>query len=152
MGDLVNRTRQAAAEWQAQLVWIRINVAYIEAELPHLRSQGYDTADIEPVLARFNYAFSTFSHEELQVFVAVRSVETQLLSRSDLAIRLRQLSNSLQPWVTEYDRVVRARRNAQDTSLTLSLLLGCGAELLEAHGNLVKTVDDYARDIEQASE
>jgi hypothetical protein len=151
MGDLVNRTRQVAEAWQAQLVWIRINVAYIEAELPHLRSQGHDTADIEPVLARFNYAFSTFSHEEHQVFVAVRSVETQLLSRSDLAIGLRKLSNTLQPWVTEYDQVVRARRNAHDTSLALSLLQGCGAELLEAHGNLVRTVDDYARDIEHAS-
>lgn len=145
MGEIVNRTWDAAARWQREVVWMRMNVGYIKAEVPYLRGDGAEVADIEQLVREFEPTFTLFCDEEMGVFVAARRVEASLLSRDDFVVKLRALANSFQPWLEKFHAVVQAHRAANDGGLPLALLHGCGSELINAQRRFAETIEDYAR-------
>lgn len=143
MGDIVNRTHAVAGEWQRQVVWVRMNVAFIQAELPVLRERGHDTSAIEALLASFEPVFEQFCHGEFGVFSAARIAENENEGNAVLIAGLSSLRETFRPWVLEYDRIVEKTRTTDPQSLPLVLLEGCGAEVLLAHAGFVRVVDGY---------
>lgn len=148
MGDIVNRTSEVAAEWARHVVWIRMNVAYIQAELVHLSASGHDVSDLEALLASFAPAFEEFCRGELDVFVAARVSEVSDSGRQTLIGHLRRIRESFRPWLHEYDAAVQERRAAGEPDSPLVLLQCCGGELLSAHSRFCDVIDAYLREIE----
>ncbi len=148
MGDVVNGTYKAATEWQRHIVWLRVNVGFIQAELGHLSAEGHDISTIQSLLNSFDSTFEQFCQDELEVFVATRLAETGDRETSALRDRLRRLRDSFLPWLHEYNDAVEAMGNdAVDSGLPLALLRCCGAELLTGHSQFVGTVDAYIEGI-----
>jgi hypothetical protein len=150
MGEVVNRTWEIAAAWQREVVWMRMNVAYIAAELPHLVAEQHDVADIEPLMAAFDSAFAAFCADEHHVFILARRTEVDGACRSKLVARLQHLRDSFRRWAEAYHEVVQKRRTAAHDGLSLSLLMGCGAELHRSHGAFRNVVDGYIEELRQA--
>ena len=144
VGEIVNRTWDAAAKWQTQVVWIRMNVGYIKAELPYLAGNGENVDDVERLVRDFEPAFTLFCGEEMAVFVAARNLEAEMISRDDFVAKLRALRSSFKPWLETYHAAVEARRAADDHSLGIGLLLGCGSELHSARRRFADAVEAYA--------
>jgi hypothetical protein len=144
MADIVNQTWEAAARWQREVVWMRMNAGYINAELPYLRGHGVEVGDIEQLARDFEPAFALFCEREMDVFVAARSVEAGLASRDDFAAKLRALADCFQPWLEKLHAAVQARRAADDRGLGLGLLHGCGSELFNAQRRFADAVETYA--------
>ncbi len=148
MGEAVNRTSALAASWQRHVVWIRVNVGFIKAELAHLLASGHDTSNIQGLLDSFDSTFERFCRNELEVFVAARLSETEETKTSYLADRLAHMGESFLPWLEEYNDLVEAMASkAGDVGLPLVLLRSCGAELLIGHSKFVDIVDAYVEEI-----
>ena len=148
MGDIVNRTSGVAAEWQQHVVWIRMNVAFITAELPHLSASGHDVSDIEALLTSFESVFEQFCRSELDVFVAARASEVSDSERLTLIGNLRRTRESFRSWLREYHGIVEKTKAAGPPGLPLVLLLSCGGELLTGHNRFVDVIDAYLSEIE----
>jgi hypothetical protein len=144
MGDIVNRTWEAAARWQRQVVWFRINAGYIRAELRYLSGTGETVADIEQVVREFDAAFAIFCDEEMAAFVAARQVEAETITRDDFVAKVRALGGCFWPWLEKYHAAVQVRRAANDHSLGVNLLMGCGSELMNAQRRFADAVDAFA--------
>ena len=149
MGEIVNRTSEVAAQWQRHVVWIRMNVAYIQAELPALSGLGHDVSDIEALFASFVSVFEQFCWNELDVFVAARTSETGDADEPTLIAALRHMRESFVPWLREYHAVVEKTQAAGEPSLPLVLLHGCGAELFGAHNRFTEVIDAYVGELEE---
>ena len=151
MSEIVNRTAEVAAQWHQHLVWIRINVAYIKAELPHLLASGHEVSDIEDLLASFASVFEHFCGSEFDLFVAARASEVNDSEKQALIGKLHRTRESFRAWLHDYHGVVQRRRAAGEPSLPLVLLQGCGAELLKAHRCFVEIIEAYVHEIESSS-
>ena len=149
MGETVNRTAAVAAEWQRHVVWIRMNVAYIKAELPGVSELGHDVSDIEALLASFEPVFEQFCRNELDVFVAARASETGDAETPTLIAALRHMRDSFRAWLNEYHAVVEKTQAAGEPSLPCVLLHGCGAELLNAQSRFADVIDAYVDELER---
>jgi len=140
--EAVNRTSDLAASWQRHVVWIRVNVGFIKAELAHLSASGHDTSDIQALLDSFDRTFERFGENELEVFVAARLSETE--EKSDLVDRLVTMGDSFLPWLQECHNLIEAMANeAVEPGLPLALLRVCAAELLNGHMEFMNIVDAY---------
>jgi hypothetical protein len=148
MGDIVNRTAGVAARWEQHVVWIRMNVAFITAELPHLRESGHDVSDIEALLASFEPVFEQFCRNEFDVFLAARASEVSEPEKQTLIDSLRRTRESFRSWLHEYHGIVEKTRAAGPPALPLVLLQGCGAELLGGHKRFADVVDAYVSELE----
>ena len=148
MGDIVNRTACVAAAWEQHAVWIRMNVAFIKAELPHLSDSGHDVSDIEALLAVFESVFERFCRNEFAVFVAARASEVSDSEKQTLIAALGRTRESFRSWLHEYHGVVEKTRAAGEPGLPLVLLQGCGAELMKAQMCFAGVVDAYLRELE----
>ena len=148
MGDTVNRTHAVAGEWQKHVVWIRMNVAYIKAELPVLSACGHDVSDIEALLISFEPVFDQFCQSEFDVFVAARASEDDDSDNETLIASLRTMREPFRPWLVEYHGIVEKTKAAGAHSLSLVLLLGCGSELMIAHAGFVEVIDGYLGELE----
>ena len=148
MGDMVNRTSEVAAEWQRHVVWIRMNVAYIKAELPALSAFGHDVSDIEALVTSFESAFEQFCRSELDVFVAARASEVSDAEKQTLTGNLHRTREPFRSWLREYHGVVEQQRAAGPPGLPLVLLQSCGSELFKAYKCFVDVIDGYVREIE----
>ena len=143
MGEMVNRIFDVASQWQRQIIWIRINVGYIRAELGYLSASGHDVSNIQALLDSFDSTFEQFCRNELGVFVAARLSETDQ-KETNTPGQLRQLRESFSSWLDDYNDVVEAmEKKAADSHGPLVLLHGCGGELLNAHSRFVKVIDQY---------
>ncbi len=149
MGKIVNRTLEVASEWQRQIVWLRMNIAYIKAELPHLAEVKDDPTDIEPVLAAFGAPYARFCDAEFDVFVLARRAEGDVASRAALVARLGHLCEVFRAWVQEYHELVLKAREVACGSLKEILLNGCGAEIHRSHGAFITIVDNYVAELQQ---
>lgn len=143
MGDIVNRTFEVAGEWAKHVVWIRMNVAFIRAELPHVSGAGHDVSDIEALVTSFESVFEQFCRNEFDIFVAARAAETDDSQREALVTSLRRTRGSFHSWLQEYHGLVEKTGEAGEPALPLMLLMGCGAELLKAHTCFVDVIDAY---------
>ena len=150
MGDTVNRTSEIAAEWQRHIVWIRMNAAYIRAELAYLSGEGHDVSDIQVLLDSFDSTFEQFTLIESGVFVAARLSETGQAEKEALAGGLRRMRESFSAWLHDYDQLIQVKE-AADPQAPLVLLQCCGGELLTAHSRFVNVIDAYVDEIEQAT-
>ena len=148
MGEIVNRTAGVAGEWQRHVVWVRMNVAYIKAELPYLLKFGHDVSDIEVLLASFEPVFEQFCRNEFDVFVAARASEESDSEKRTLISSLQRTRGSFVSWLREYHGLVEKTRAAGEPSLLLTLLQGCGAELLKGHKRFVDVIDAYVGELE----
>ena len=148
MGKIVNRTSEVAAEWQRQVVWLRMNIAYIKAELPHLVEIKDDPTDIEPLLAAFEAPFARFCDAELDVFVLARRAEVDSASRAALVAQLGHLREVFRPWVQEYHELVLKTREVAHGSTKEILLNGCGAEIHRSHGAFITIVNNYVAELQ----
>ena len=148
MGDIVNRTARVAAAWEQYVVWMRANVAYIEAELPCLADIGHDVSDVEALVAAFGSVFEGFCRDEYAAFVAARESEVSDSAKQMLIAALDSMRECFRPWLDEYHGVVEKTRAAGEPSLPLVLLQGCGAELMKAQAGLAEVIDAYLREIE----
>lgn len=146
MGEIVNRTAEVAAAWQRQVVWIRMNVGYIKAELAYLAARKHEVSDIEALVGAFGPTFTRFCEEELEAFVLARRAEDDPASRAALAAQLRCLREGFRPWIQQYHELVEKTTEVAPGSLRLSLLLGCGAEVHSAYGSFISIIDEYIRD------
>ncbi len=149
MGEIVNRTADIAAEWQRHIIWIRINLGYITAELPHLLKSGENISDIKSVVDFFNTAFEQFYRNEQAIFTAARKAEVGNEGKDELVNGLRGLKESLSPCISAYNDVVEERKKDEIPGLALMLLTSCGAELMDAYFRFAGVVDAYADETEQ---
>lgn len=147
MDEIVNRTFKGAAEWHRHIVRIRINVACIRAELPHLEASGHDVSGIQALLGSFDSTFEQFCRNELEVFVAARLSETEDKEKNALIGHMRRIRESFSSWLHQYHEVVEAKK-ASDSQGPLSLLLCFGIELLNAHSRFVNVIDGYIDEME----
>lgn len=149
MKNIVKRTFEAGMAWQQGVVWMRINVAYIKAELPYAAKGGDPAADIEEVAAAFGPAYAKFCDEEFRLFVLARQVAAQAAPLSRFIDQLLILRESFRPWTLQYHEAVQKRRadNKAQMSLVYSLLLCCGGEIHQAHTAFINAIDDYARQL-----
>ncbi len=148
MGKIVNRTSEVAAEWQRQVVWVRMNIAYIKAELPHLAAMKDDPTDIEHLLGAFGALFARFCDAELDVFVLARRAEIDAASKAALVTQLGHLREVFSPWVQEYHELVLKTREVARGSLKEILLNGCGAEIHRSHGAFITVVNNYVAELQ----
>ena len=148
MGKIVNRIADVAVEWQQHIIWIRINIAYIMAELPHLSESGEDISDIKALMDSFDSAFEQFYRNELETFAAARGAEIDDKGKNELVNRLRRMKESLSPCIFGYNEVIEARKTHDPLSLTFFLLTSCGAELLNAFSRFVDVIDVYIGEID----
>ena len=148
MGEIVNRTFAVAVEWQRHVVWIRMNVAYIQAELPGISDLGHDVADIDGLLASFESVFEQFSRNEFDVFVAARASETVDAEKPTLIAALRHMRESFRGWLNEYHAVVEKAQADGESSMPLVLLFSCGGELLSAQNRFADVIDAYVVELE----
>ena len=148
MGKIVNRTSGVAADWQRQVVWLRINIAYIKAELPYLAEMNNDPKDIELLLAAFEEPFTRLCDVELGVFVLARLAEVDTASRAELIVQLDRLRKVFHLWVQKYHELVMKVREEAQGSLKESLLNGCGAEILRAHNAFVTIISNYVAELQ----
>ena len=149
MGEIVNRTADFAAEWQRHIIWIRINLGYIMAELPHLSKSGEDVSDIKALVVSFDSAFEQFYRDEQEIFTTARRAEIDDEGKSKLVNRLRGLKETLNPCISAYNDVVEERKIDKPSSLAMMLLTSCGAELMGAYFQFVGVVDAYADGVEE---
>ncbi|MFC1806664.1 hypothetical protein ACFL09_06780 [Planctomycetota bacterium] len=150
MGDIVNRTSEVAGEWQRHVVWVRMNVAFIRAELPDVSGAGHDVSDIEALVASFESVFEQFCRNEFGVFVAARAAETDDSQREALVTSLRRTRGSFRSWLRDYNGIVektKAEAAGRPAGLPLVLLLCCGGELLTGHNRFVDVIDAYLDEI-----
>ena len=148
VGNIVNRTSDVAGEWEKHVVWIRMNVAYITAELPDLSASGHDVSDLEALLTSFESVFEQFCRSELDVFVAARASEVSDSERLTLIGNLRRTRESFRSWLQEYHGIVEKTRAAGPPDLPLILLLACGSELMKAQNRFADVIDAYVRELE----
>jgi hypothetical protein len=150
VGEIVNQTFKAAMGWQQPAVWIRVNVAYIMAELPCLKEGGHDVAGIGPLMDEFNGVFSKFCAEEFELFVFARKAEAGAAEMPAVIAKLQVLRESFRPWLEEYHELVQDMQGGDSDSLSLGLMMGCGAELHQAHKTFINAVDKYAKELKGA--
>lgn len=149
MAEVVNRTSEVATNWQQHIVWIRVNIGFIKAELVHVSSQGHDISGIQALLHSFESAFEQFCRCELEVFVAARLSETSESGTTAMVDPLLHMRNSFLSWLDEYNDLVEETERAADSGLPLVLLRSCGGELLASHARFVDSVDSYVGEIKR---
>ena len=103
---------------------------------------------MEQLVRSFGPSFGRFCEEELGVFVSARRAEVEPASTDGLVEALGCLRESFRTWVDEYHGVVEKTQASGPHGLALSLLLGCGAEVHQAHGAFRKAIGDYITEIE----
>jgi hypothetical protein len=148
MGQIVNRTWDVAVEWQRYVVWIRINVGYILAELPGVAALGYEVGDIQALLASFDVAFAKFCESEREVYVAARASEVSDAEKPTLIAALRRARGAFAPWLQEYHATVEKTQASSESTLPAVLLTGCGAELFKSQKALTDVIDAYVHELE----
>ena len=109
MGEMVNRIFEVAARWQRDVVWIRMNVCYMKAELAYLSKRSQDVSDLRRLLESFDLSFEQFCQHESAVFVISRLLETEEARRSGLSWEVRARRSARDP---------ESRREENEASLT----------------------------------
>jgi hypothetical protein len=148
MGQIVNRTWDVAAEWQRYVVWIRMNVGYIQAELPGVAALGHEGGDIQALLASFDLAFARFCEIERDVYVSARASEVGDDERPTLIAALRRARGAFVSWLQEYHATVEKTQASIESPLPAVLLTSCGAELFKGQKALTDVIDAYVHELE----
>lgn len=155
MEDLVKRTYEAATAWQQGVAWIRVNVAFIEAELPGVAKGGHKVDDIKALVDSFGPVYAQFCETEYRLFVVARRIDAEESPMRPFTDQLLRLRESFRDWTLQYHKAVERRRSqesdADDRDLATSLLLCCGGEIHQAHTAFIECVDDFAGQLKAAA-
>lgn len=143
MSGMVKITYEAALEWQRHVVWIRINAGFITAEEEYIRMDGDPTGHIQRLLEDLKGNLEEFGRLEMQLFTLARKTELKNTAayRNQMIEKLEEMKWVFKPWFQTLNSVIEERRIVGH-DLGLSLLLCCGAEMLNAHTAFRNAVDD----------
>jgi hypothetical protein len=149
MGAIVNQTFDASLKWQKPQTWMRVNIGYIASELQSDQLQRFETETLRNLVSDFYVLAGEFTLAEMELFIAARTAEQDPdATRPELLAQpLRTLRNLFDAWFDAFHAEVE-RRQARPKDLALSLMLGCGAEMLQAWTEYRDAVKAYLRQIE----
>ncbi len=149
MGYLVQETYRAAQCWQENVLWIRVNIGYMTAELDYIKREGTLGERVEGLLGDFTGHFQSFSDAELEAFTGARRLESEDTpkNRQEMIEVLEKVKRVFLPWFEKFDDAVVASEETSPEDPGLPLLLCCGAEMMKAHTAYRKVLDGFQAEI-----